>query len=254
MVKIWLTSAMLGLIGIGCAAQTHVQPEILKPVPTPVIKTTIIGYSVQHRPIEMRTFNTGERPVLIMGTIHGDETGAATLAYNFAQEIASRPDLLPAVPLVIIPIANPDGYAAKTRTNANKVDLNRNFPARNWGGTPRKRNNYGGENSASEPETIALIKVIEQLNPRLIISIHSMEAPVNNYDGPGKQIAEIMSRKNGYPPTPNIGYPTPGSLGNWAGVDKQIPMVTLELPRVIRDNATWARNRDALLAAIEAVK
>jgi predicted deacylase len=215
---------------------------------------SVIGYSVQRRPIEMRRFGDGAHPVLIMGAIHGSETGAATLAHGFAEELAKHPELTSGVPVVVIPIANPDGYAAQTRVNANKVDLNRNFPASNWNTHARRPNNFGGQSSASEPETIALMQTIEQLQPRLIISIHSMENPCNNYDGPAQHIAEVMSRYNGFPPTPTIGYPTPGSLGAWAGIDRKIPMITLELPRTTFDAKMWTSNRDAISAAISMVK
>jgi len=34
----------------------------------------------------------------------------------------------------------------------------------------------------------------------------------------------------GYFIRPQIGYPTPGSLGSWLGIDRGIPILTLELP------------------------
>ena len=59
-----------------------------------------------------------------------------------------------------------------------------------------------------------------------------------------------MGRHNGYPVTATMGYPTPGSLGSWAGIDRQIPIVTLELPREQPGHEAWVTNREALLAAI----
>ncbi len=58
-----------------------------------------------------------------------------------------------------------------------------------------------------------------------------MHAPfkVVNYDGDGKNIAEEISDIIRYPVEANIGYPTPGSFGTWAGVEKGIPTITLEL-------------------------
>ena len=264
----WAFKSIVLLVAIlqaGCAGM-HDQPasarfdQAARPTAPPTASNaavvTVIGYSVEHRPIEMRRFGTGDRPVLIMGAIHGDETGAATLANAMAEELARQPQLAGGVPVVVIPIANPDGYAAGTRVNAHHVDLNRNFPASNWStrSPGRTRNNFGGQTSASEPETAALMQTIEQLHPRLIISIHSMEAPCNNYDGPAQQIAELMSHYNGYPATANIGYPTPGSLGNWAGVDRQIPIITLELPRHAFNEKMWTTNRDAIAGAIGLMK
>jgi protein MpaA len=194
--------------------------------------------------------------VLVMGAIHGNEPTSADVSRGLLEELRRNPQLLGGAPVAIIPVANPDGLAAGTRTNVNKVDVNRNFPAANWKARAhaRARNNFGGKESASEPETAALIATIERLRPRLIISVHSMDEPCNNYDGPAKPIAELMSRYNGYPATPTIGYPTPGSLGSWAGIDRQIPMITLELPRKLPASQAWAKNRDAVLSAILAVR
>jgi protein MpaA len=93
---------------------------------------------------------------------------------------------------------------------------------------------------------------VARVRPKLLISIHSIGSgrQCNNYDGPARQIAEEMSRHNGYPATATIGYATPGSLGSWAGKDLQIPMITLELPRRLAGSQAWADNRHALLAAI----
>ena len=158
------------------------------------------------------------------------------------------------VPVAILPVANPDGLAARTRTNARGVDLNRNFPASNFDGgyaAARPRNNPG-PSAASEPETQALIRLIDRLNPRRICSIHSIGQgrQQNNYDGPARPLAELMSRFNHYPASPNIGYPTPGSFGTWAGIDRGIPVITLELPSRTPGPQAWAENRGALLAFI----
>jgi protein MpaA len=249
----------------GCASHSEEKPIIpprYPPGAEPALSSassaipggTIIGYSVQRRPIELYSFGAGERPVLVMGAIHGSEPTSADVSRGLLAELHANPQLCGGVPVVIIPVANPDGLAANTRTNSRGVDLNRNFPATNWSTRARRPRNFGGKQSASEPETNALIETIDRLHPRLIISVHSMEHPTNNYDGPAQQIAELMSRYNHYPPTATIGYPTPGSLGSWAGIDQQIPMITLELPRSLPSSRAWRDNRDAVLAAISAVK
>jgi protein MpaA len=217
---------------------------------------SIIGHSVEGRPIELYSFGTGEHPVLVMGAIHGDETSSADVSRGLLADLQGNPPLAQGVPVAIIPIANPDGFAAGTRTNAHHVDLNRNFPASNYSARApgRVRNNNPGKESASEPETLALMEAIQQLQPRLIITVHSMNKPSNNYDGPAASIAELMSRCNGYPATATIGYPTPGSLGTWAGVDRQIPIITLELPRRLAASRAWGNNRSAVLGAIGGMK
>lgn len=211
--------------------------------------------SVQGRAIEMVRFGRGDRPVMVLAAIHGNEPTSETVARRLVEHLRHGPAVTATTAVVVIPVANPDGLAAGTRTNANKVDLNRNFPASNWSARPRGRgrNSYGGAASGTEPETNALRYTIESLRPRLIISVHSMDQPCNNYDGPAEGVAKLMSRHNGYPAVPTIGYPTPGSMGSWAGVDRQIPMITLELPRRLAGEHAWAENRDAILAAIASV-
>ena len=232
------------------------------PPPSPRVVPQIIGYSVQNRPIEMYSFGAveGGRPVLVMGAIHGNETSSADVSGGLLGELMNdaraASDGVGGVPVAIIPIANPDGFAAGTRQNANKIDVNRNFPSRNYNQRTPGRKFQGGQAAASEPETAALIATIERLRPRLIITVHSIDEgrQCNNYDGPAREIAEIMSKHNGYPAVATIGYPTPGSLGNWGGNDRQIPMITLELPRDLPRVRAWPDNRAAVFAAINAVK
>jgi protein MpaA len=150
---------------------------------------------------------------------------------------------------IIVPLVNPDGFALRKRRNARGVDLNRNFPTRNWQpGSPRSRM-YGGPSPASEPETRAVMRIIARYRPDRIVTIHSIGRGrfCNNYDGPARAIANAMSRRNSYPVTENIGYPTPGSFGTWAGVERLIPVVTLELPSAASPLRCWLDNRDALL-------
>jgi murein peptide amidase A len=247
--------------GTRMAAPETQRPQTSASAPQSRAAPQVIGSSVQGRPIEMYSFGAVEngRPVLVMGAIHGNETGSAEVSRGLLAELIKSPraasDGVNGVPVVIIPIANPDGFVAGTRQNANKVDVNRNFPARNWTARPTSRRSQGGKQAASEPETVALMTTIERLRPRLIITVHSIEHEkhCNNYDGPAREIAEIMSKHNGYPAVPTIGYPTPGSLGNWGGNDRQIPMITLELPRALPAARAWPDNRAAVYAAIAAV-
>jgi protein MpaA len=217
-----------------------------------------LGQSVNGRPIEMVTIGPlGGPGVLIMGAIHGDEQNTVDLTRGLIVLLKTRPDLCAGRRVSIIPIANPDGYAQDTRLNANGVDVNRNFPASNYraGRSSSTRPRYGAS-AGSEPEARAILRAIELTRPRLIISIHSITngRQCNNYDGPAEAIAKLMSAKNGYPTAANIGYPTPGSLGSYAGIDRQIPMITLELPHDLPGDQAWAQNKDALLAAITAAK
>ena len=166
---------------------------------------------------------------------------------NLIAVLENHPENYAGKRVAILRVANPDGYAAKRRVNAHGVDLNRNFPASNF-----KNSRCYGKESASEPETQAILAALDQMQPSLIISIHSIDGgrECNNYDGPGEAMATVMSEYNKYPVEPTIGYPTPGSMGTYCGIDRKIPMITLELPRAASGEESWNRNRDALLAAI----
>lgn len=134
--------------------------------------------------------------------------------------------------MLFIPCLNPDGLELNTRQNANGVDVNRNFPTKNWELTEKSSDYFGGESPASEIETKFVTEVIEEFAPDMILTLHAPYKVVN-YDGPAKEIAEKISEIIGYPSSTDIGYPTPGSFGTYSGIERNIPTITLELDEEI---------------------
>ncbi len=142
---------------------------------------------------------------------------------------------------LFIPCLNPDGLQLNRRTNANNVDINRNFPTKNWGKNEgdnatcddETTNYFGGKSAGGEIETRFLIDTINKYTPSLVMTIHAPYKVVN-YDGPAKEIAEKISDIIKYPVEASIGYPTPGSFGTWAGVERNIPTITLEVDEKIQ--------------------
>jgi murein peptide amidase A len=225
---------------IGSPAADRTRTPIGAPWPERVVD---LGPSVEKRPILMHLLGGGPHPVLVLGGIHGSERNSAVCAQLFLSYARAHPAEFAGVPLAVIPEANPDGLARGVRFNARRVDLNRNFPAANW-----SRSYASGRSADSEPETAALEKIIREQQPRRILSIHSITAePCNNFDGPAEPLARAMASKNGYAVKDAIGYPTPGSLGNWAGHDLGIPVVTLELPAAMPGAECWDHNRAAIV-------
>lgn len=220
------------------------------PTLTPVaVREYVIGLSRENRPIIAYEFGRIASPTLIIAAIHGDERIAAELADRLIADLRELDERDAPGGVIVIPRLNPDGLARGTRGNATGVDLNRNFPATNWRRTSPRSATFGGASPMSEPETVALVKLLEARQPRQLISIHAMHrGACNNFDGPGKALAELLNRHNRYPVLASIGYPTPGSLGSFAGHDRQIPMVTLELPKSAKLDDVWHSNRAALLA------
>ena len=160
--------------------------------------------------------NTINPSVIVIGVFHGDEPQGEILINNYFK-ITKNTNLL------MIPRLN----ACNKRTNQNGVDLNRNFPTKNWELTI-KNEYFGGLTPASEKETQFIIDTIKKFNPKIILTLHAPYKIVN-YDGPYhpiiKDIAEILK----YPIETSIGYPTPGSFGTWAGIENNITTITLEL-------------------------
>lgn len=206
---------------------------------------TELARSAHGRAITTRTWAGAGAPVLLFGAIHGDEPLGPRCLLELAALLDARTGKLPRT-VILAPVINPDGLLANTRANARGVDLNRNFPAKNWQSTHRP-GYYPGPRAASEPETRALLDLLERTQPTRVIAIHSPYRTVN-YDGPARGLAERMSARNGYGVAPDLGYPTPGSFGSYYAIDRGHEVVTLELPEIGFHDA-WAENKDALLVA-----
>jgi hypothetical protein len=191
------------------------------------------GRSVRGRPIYVRDVqpSLARLRVLVIGGMHGDELSSAAvalhwirLAQNTAEPIHWR----------FIPALNPDGLFDKpaSRVNANGVDLNRNFPTPNWERdasyywekrTRKDPRRWPGKTPLSEPETQFLHDEMQRFKPHLIVSIHAPYG-VLDFDGPA-----TPPRRLGRLYLDQLGV-FPGSLGNYGGVHKGMPVVTIELP------------------------
>ena len=170
--------------------------------------------------IELILPKTEHPKVLVIGVTHGDEPQGNFLIKKYLRET-------PETKLMFIPTLNPGGLRLNQRTNIRGVDLNRNFPTENWQDSP-KNEFWGGEAPASEIETLFVINTIENFKPKLILTLHAPYKVVN-YDGDAEIYAKEISNITGYPVQEDIGYPTPGSFGTYAGIEKGIPTITLEL-------------------------
>lgn len=175
--------------------------------------------------IGRRTLDKGGY-ILIIGVVHGDEPQGEFLINNYLQKNTNFPP-----EFLFIPCLNPDGLANETRTNANGVDINRNFPTDNWVSGDKNRY-FGGDAPASETETRFVIDVVEKYAPKLIITLHT-PFKIVNFDGEGREISEKIGKIFNYPVEESIGYPTPGSFGTWAGVERKIPIITIEMDEEI---------------------
>ena len=245
-----ILGGVLGLIG--CKAPSRRPPPAPPPEPRPTVEVTWreIGRSVQGRPLRAAEFGHGTNATLIFGGYHGDEPVSADLARQLARYMAANQHELSGCLVVVVPEVNPDGLHRGTRKNANGVDLNRNLPASNWRSLRRQAVAYGGPYPGSEPETKAVIRVLGKYRPSKVISIHqARRGPMLDYNGPAEPLARAMAQGNGYKVGMFFGN-LPGSLGSYVGMDKGIPIITLELRKGVTPEVAWRQNRAALTAAI----
>jgi protein MpaA len=165
-------------------------------------------------------------PLLVVGGVHGDEPSSVEAVVALARRLVTG--ALSCGPLVIVPALNPDGLCRGTKNSARDIDLNRNFPARNFQ-VAHAPGYDPGPSPLSEPETRLLAELVLFYGVRGVVAVHAPFACVN-YDGPAAAWAEHVAAACGWPARGDIGYPTPGSLGSWLGRDRGLPVLTLELP------------------------
>lgn len=196
-------------------------------------------HSATGTPILVREFppikNTTPRgKVLVIGGTHGDELTSVSVTMRWIEQLSKNHTGL--FHWHMAPLMNPDAVFKRsaTRTNHNGVDLNRNLPSNDWNEKALKywhqksgkdKRKYPGEKAASEPETQWLIDEINHFKPDAIISVHAPYGVVD-FDSLLLNTAPKSLGKLHL----NLLGTYPGSLGNYAGINRNIPVITLELP------------------------
>ncbi len=197
--------------------------------------------SVLKRPIWSRDIEPADARlrVLVLGGIHGDEMSSSALVFHWIALAQVPPaDMPAAIHWRFIPTLNPDGLFSRPskRVNAHGVDLNRNFPTPNWARdarvywetrTRKDPRRWPGPRPLSEPESRFLMEQMDTFKPNLIVSVHAPYG-VLDFDGP-----TVPPSKLGRIYLDQVGI-YPGSLGNYGGVHKGFPVVTIELPSASR--------------------
>ena len=184
--------------------------------------------------------------IMMIGGIHGDELTSVSIVFKWMERL-ERTDASQ-LHWLIIPLANPDGLlkSPAQRMNARGVDLNRNFDTPDWsekamnywvGRTSKDPRRFPGDSPVSEPETQWLQTEINRFRPDVIVSIHAPYG-VLDFDGPAEEPKRFgrlrLNRLGVYP----------GSLGNYGGVYKGVPVITIELPHATRMPS--AREQEAI--------
>lgn len=193
-------------------------------------------YSEKNTPLLIKEYpplkgRKAQARILMLGGIHGDEYSSVTIMFKWMSILDKHHSGL--FHWKIAPLVNPDGLLQKRsqRMNANGVDLNRNFEngmhinasmeywkKRTWE-DPRR---YPGTAPMSESETQWMTKLIKDFKPDAIVAVHAPYGIVD-FDGPPdppKHLGALHLHLLGT---------YPGSLGNYAGIQLNIPVITVEL-------------------------
>lgn len=199
---------------------------------------------------EIKAFKTDTKSkkyiYLIAGT-HGDEVEGVYVLKELFKWL-KEDDEMDDQPIVVVPILNLDGYKAGTRVNAHAVDLNRNYPTKDWTHDHKKEKYNPGPTALSEPENQFLDELFQDYKPGIVLSFHSWK-PMINYNGDSKDIAEFLNKYNNYEVAADIGYPTPGSLGTYVPEKYGAGVITFECP-LFNDQLSlkqiWDENAEGL--------
>jgi hypothetical protein len=177
-----------------------------------LISSYSIGTSVEGRDIPAFNLGRGKREVVICSTMHACEHIATNVLMRMVDEYCrgyingdsckglSYREILDGVKFIIVPMLNPDGVNiaqfgpdaamnpeavrsiggeeynyAGWKANANGVDLNGNFKYK-WGirdeVTAPSSEGYAGPEMASEPETQAMMELLDSTDFYMLISLH----------------------------------------------------------------------------------
>ncbi len=181
---------------------------------------TEIGRSVKNRPIYVFEASSPSSSaisprasesqfslkLLFIGGLHtGTEKNTYSLASKVLQHFYGQPERVPEnIVLYVIPKANPDGIANSTHNNARGVDLNRNWPSKDWRNDPFHptygyKKGAGGAAPLSETETKALDDFIATLNLDMIFVWHSQAGTVEDNDiGAADALAALYAKAARY--------------------------------------------------------
>ncbi len=209
------------------------------------MESFVFGESANGLPITAFQFENRGPRVLILGGVHGDEPEGVILAQGLLKKCP-----FPDIRLTIVPLFNIDGILNQSRVNSRGVDLNRNLPTKDWTAEAHSPRYTPGPEPCSEPENKALVKFLSKDPPDIVFSLHSWK-PMLNTNGDCLLEAKAIQKLTNYEIKDFIGYPTPGSLGTYCGLERNIPTLTYEIERGLDSKSILKCHIPALCEALK---
>jgi murein peptide amidase A len=164
---------------------------------------------------------------LLVAAQHGEEAETGLLARRLLERVAGDETRW-----AVVQVANPDGLLNGTRQNAAGVDLNRNFPCASWRSDPsftfppgidpdlrelphRTSRSSPGAEPASEPETKALMALVHELQPRLVLDLHAPIELILVRDGVPSEPVQMLAESAELPVFSELEVGSPGAFDEW---------------------------------------
>ncbi len=241
------------------------------------ISSRFIGNTVSNRAIFMIQIGKGKKGIILTGGVHGRESinpvvlMAMMEYYAMCLEDEMEAELfekktgiqlnafLEEYTIYMIPLLNPDGYMIalqgfelihnqelrnkaeaqgvpfeEWKANANSIDINRNFPSKNY--VPK----FEGDKAGSELETMALMRVFEEIESEAYIDYHSRGNEIyyyrkqmtDQYNEKALKIARNLQKTTGYSIVkPDLEIETGDTGGNTVHYYSEVykkPAITIE--------------------------
>jgi protein MpaA len=213
------------------------------------MKSYIFGHTQSGLPLMAYDFGNEGPRVFILGGVHGDEIEGVWAAFGLLKSFSENFPFK--LKLTLLPVLNLDGVLTRERKNSRGIDLNRNLPSKDWTSEVATPRYNPGTAALSESENQCLVRFLEDAKPHLIISLHSWK-PMLNINGDCLPEAQAISHATGYVVEETIGYPTPGCLGTFAGLERGWPTLTYEIERGLDLKSVLDTHVPAILQGLKA--
>jgi protein MpaA len=211
-----------------------------------------LGRSVENRLVEFVQLGSGERNVMLVPAMQGNDPLGVEMAERLAAHLVRFPNWLTGLRLTIVRDPNPDGRIRHTAANAHGVEIDRNFRTRRWRKVRDNNRWISGREPETEPETRMLADLMADVRPaRVIVLASAVRQPWLGFGGPAEAWARRVGDLLGAAPHAIDPSAAPGSLAAYAAHDRDIATLVMQIPVGRSPQRAWTDYKRAMLSAID---
>ncbi len=264
----------LGFVKRGIVGFFYNKLEKVPNIPSGVNKFEI-GKTVSSNPINCYQINQGNKKVIFISGLHGNEIGTVKLSHNLLKWLYKNREQLNQFTFYITPCLNVDGYNKAVehpdyfnggkigRFNANNVDLNRNFNTPGfksesvWSSGKdysEKEKVFCGKYGGSEPETRSLVEFIKNNDIKVAYFFHNAGKDVmGNNSQLSQKLVKLYCQKTGFRYVSDEEWKTMNQTGTakeWCEINN---IAYIEVEGSTRWGTDWEKQREAIIATINKI-